>query len=366
MIPFIKPYYDDFDFQAVKEVLNSGWVAQGPKVEEFEDAAAKYLGAKHCISTTNCTTALHLALMAMEIGPGDEVIVPDFTFPATALAVLAVGAKPVLADVDFYTYNVTYQAMEAVLTKKTKAIIPVHLFGLAADMWAIRSFAEKNQLLVIEDAACSLGTTVNFTNGKRKAGTIGDIGCFSFQASKGITTGEGGLICTNNDVYAERMRRFSSFGDERTYRRGKNGAPFHFDSKGLNYKMSDITAALALSQLRKIERLIDWRVKIAAEWERVISDDAFLRENIMSIPKWVGDHSHIYQSYVCVCRAGRRGAIMEYFKERGFSTGIGTHACSAYPATFGSADCSTARVLFENSISLPRYYGLEVEREWNK
>ncbi len=366
MIPFIKPFYDEDDFQAVKEVLSSGWVAQGPKAEEFEEAAAKYLGVKHCISVTNCTTALQLSLMALGIGPGDEVIVPDFTFPATALAVLAVGATPVLADVDFYSYNITYHTAKLVMTSRTKAIIPVHLFGLAADMWALKAFAEQRKLFVIEDAACSLGTEIQFIDGKKKAGTFGDIGCFSLHAAKGITTGEGGLICTNDDQYAFRMRRLSSFGDERTYRRTRNEAPFYFDKKGLNYKMSDITAALALSQLKKIEKLIEWRIKVAAQWEYVIEGDSFLSDNLMTKPKWISDHSHIYQSYVCVCRGGKRPDVMAYFEKKGFQTGIGTHACSAYPLTFGEANCPTSRFLFDNAISLPRYYGLEVRKEWDK
>lgn len=363
MIPFIKPYYDEEDFEAVKQTMQSGWVAQGPKCEEFEEAAAEYLNCKYTISVSNCTTALYLALMALGIGEGDEVIVPDFTFPATALAVLHTGAKPVLVDVCSDTYNISLDGLQKKVTIRTKAIIPVHLFGLYADMRHVMKFAKENDLFVIEDAACSLGTMAWEGIGL-KAGTIGDIGCFSFQASKGITTGEGGLICTNNKEYADRMRRLSSFGDERTYRRGKNKVPFRFDKDGLNYKMSDITSALALSQLRKIQKLIDWRVKIAKEWDSIIDNDPFLSDNIIHKPNMVYDNSHIYQSYVCVCRTGKRKSVMNYLAQKGFSSGIGTHACSKYPDVFGNSYHLVSSMLHENAISLPRYYGLEVEKEW--
>lgn len=387
MIPFIKPYYDDDDFNAIKQVLQSGWVAQGPKVEEFEEAAAKYLGCKYTISVSNCTTALTLALMALEIGPGDEVIVPDFTFPATVIAVTNVGATPVLVDVNRENYNVSPQMVALAITRKTKAIIPVHLFGLSCNMHEINSLASTYGLYVIEDAACSLGTEIDVYGSEDedqlKAGTMSDIGCFSLQASKGITTGEGGLICTNDYVLADRMRRLSCFGDERTFRRSlfkqinSADAPFYFDPKAGNYKMSDITAALALSQLRKIEKMIDWRIKIAKEWDEVVNGDPFLRSVIISKPEIMTDHSHIYQSYVMVCQQGKRPLVMEYFKEHGFQTGIGTHACSRYPNLMERQskgqerlppilDCGVSNYLYENAISLPRYYGLEVLREWKK
>jgi dTDP-4-amino-4,6-dideoxygalactose transaminase len=361
MIPFIKPYYDEEDIEAVKQVLASGWVAQGPKVEQFEEELTKYLHCKHAITTTNCTQALTLALQALGIGPGDEVIVPDFTFPATALAVCSVGAKPVLCDVDLHTYNVLAEDIELLVTKNTRAIIPVHLFGLSAEMDAIMDLADDNNLFVVEDAACSLGAIY----GQDYVGTIGDIGCFSFQASKGITMGEGGLIVTNDDELAERVRRLSCFGDERTFRRGKTKAPFRFDPRAGNYKMSDITAAIGLAQLHKIEKLIDWRIKIAEEWDAVILRDDYLSESLINIPSLHTDRSHIYQSYVVVAQQGKRVEVQKYFADKGFQTGIGTHACHRYPDAFETDGFfPVSDKLFDSSISLSRYYGLEVEKEW--
>lgn len=369
MIPFIRPYYNEDDFEAVKKVLQSGWVAQGPKVEEFEEAVADYLDCKYVISTTNCTTALTLAMMALGIGKGDEVIIPDFTFPATALAVTNVGATPILVDVNMFTCNIEHTGIEDKITKRTKAIIPVHLFGLAANMKSIMAIAKEYDLFVVEDAACALGTDVPFLGRMEKAGTIGDIGCFSLHASKGISTGEGGLVCTDNEEFADRIRRLAVFGDERAYRRSRTKAPFYFDPVANNYKMSDITAAIGLTQLKKIDDLIDWRIRIAKEWNDVIEKDDYLNDVIRIKPKIVKDHTHIYQSYVAVCRDNERQNVMNYFAEKGFATGIGTHAVHKYPNLFkGDAKpfCEASDYLFRNAISLPRYYGLSPLEEWSK
>ncbi len=374
MIPFVKPFYDDDDFAMVKKVLQSGWVAQGPMVEAFEEAVAEYLDCNYVISVTNCTTALTLALMALGIKEGDEVIVPDFTFPATALAVTNVGATPVLVDVHIGSCNMEITKVNAVITEKTKAIIPVHLFGLGADMTEIMSLAKKHKLFVIEDAACALGTEINCMGDVSKAGTIGHIGCFSLHASKGITTGEGGLIATNDRELADKMRRLSVFGDERAYRRSRVGdpsykIPFYFDPKAGNYKMSDITAAIGLAQIKKIDKLIDWRIDIAIEWNDVILNDHFLNNKIRIQPPLFFDHAHIYQSYVSVCQDGCRQEVMDYFAHRGFATGIGTHALHAYPTLFSEQPGQffpVSEYLYRNAISLPRYYGLSPKEEWVK
>lgn len=366
MIPFLKPYFDNDDLQAIMEVLQSGWVAQGPKVERFEEAVADYLDCEHVVSVTNCTAALTLSLIALGISKNDEVIIPDFTFPATALAVTNVGAIPITADVEFDTYNINIDELKKLITKRTKAIIPVHLFGLACNMTDIMNFSKQEGLFVIEDAACALGTDVVFDDIIKKAGTIGDIGCFSLHAAKGITTGEGGLVCTNDEELANRIRRLSSFGDERTYRRRMNDVPFYFDPIAGNYKMSDITAALGLSQLHKIDQLTDWRIKVAQEWHEIISEDDYFKDKIISQPKIVKDHTHIYQSYVVVCSNNQQQNIINHLAYKGFVAGIGTHSCSRYPNVVYNNKHKNSDYLFRNSISLPRYYGLEVKKEWEK
>jgi len=363
MIRFIKPFFDKSDLLAVAKVMTSGWVAQGPKVEEMEKAVSNYLKCKYVISTTNGTTALVLALRALGIMEGDEVIVPDFTFPATAISVSSVGATPVLVDVDLDSYNIKADYVRKAITKRTKAIMPVHQFGQMCEMNDIMNLADEYGLFIIEDAACALGAFA----GPDAAGTIGDIGCFSLHASKGITCGCGGLIATSNDTYAGSMYRFSSFGDERAYRRSQNAEPFRFDPDAGNYKMSDITAAIVLSQLKKIEKLIAWRIKIAREWDKVISEDDFLNKVIINKPRITKDHSHIYQSYVAVCKGGQRQGVFDYMKKKGFQCGIGTHQCSKYGlGVVNYPGNKNAEYLHNNAISFPRYYGLEVLKEWSK
>lgn len=363
MIPFIKPYFDADDFEAVRAVMRSGWVAQGPKCEEFEEEICRYLGCNYAITVSNCTAALYLSLLALGIKKGDEVIVPDYTFPATALAVLHVGAMPVLVDVDRKSYNVMAKNIEMAITKKTRAMIPVHLFGrVCDDMDEITRIAKYYSIYVIEDAACSFGA--RFPDNKF-AGTIGNIGCFSLHASKGITTGEGGICVTNDVGLATKIRRFSCFGDERTYRKqAYNGIPSTFHTSGFNFKMSDITAAIGLAQLKKVEKLIDWRIKVAEDWNAVIMKDDVLKSSLYPI-ELSCDRTNIYQSVIAVAKEGMHDTVKKYLISKGAMIGIGTHACHVYKDTFpSSGDYPMSSYLFQNAISLPRYYGLDVEKEW--
>jgi len=359
MIPLNKPYFNQDDVDAVKKVMKSGWVSQGPVCEEFERAAAKYLKCKHVISVTNCTSALFLSLKALNIQPEDEVIYPDFTFPATALAIQAVGATAVPADVSFYSYNIHAKTICKVVTKKTKAIIPVHLFGRPAQMFYIMNFAKTCGLKVIEDAACALGATY----GGKKIGTIGDLGCFSLHARKGITTGEGGLVATNDDDLANQVRLMSNFGVERTYKR-KKSIFFLSPGCGFNFKMSDITAAIGLVQLSRIDKMIAWRRKVASAWREIIEDDKFLRDELIILPSMVGD---IFQAFVVRCVHDRQ-RVEKYFKKKGFETGIGTYACHLFPAFYDNKKLHliNSTQLYEECLSLPIWYGLNLKKEWGK
>jgi dTDP-4-amino-4,6-dideoxygalactose transaminase len=206
-IPLLRPYFNSEELEEIQKVLDSGWVSQGPKVKEFEEKIAEYLGVKYAIAVTNCTSALHLALLSLGIKKDDEVLVADFTFPATGHSVLYCGANPIFVDVDLKTYNLNPELIEEKISDKTKAIIPVHTFGQPAEMDAIMEIAEDHNLKVIEDAACALGAKYK----NKFAGTIGDIGCLSFHARKGITTGEGGMAVTNNKDLADKIRNLSLF-----------------------------------------------------------------------------------------------------------------------------------------------------------
>ena len=210
-VPLALPLTDEDELDEVRQVLDSGWLTQGPKVTEFEQAVAQRLGVAHAFATSSCTTGLHLTLAALEIGPGDEVLVPDFTFPATANVVIQQGATPVLVEIQPGTYNVDPDQLARHLTPRTRAMMPVHLFGLSADMGPVLAFAREHGLAVIEDAACALGATY----GDRACGAMGDAGCFCFHPRKVITTGEGGMVVTDRDDLAERLALLRSHGGVR-------------------------------------------------------------------------------------------------------------------------------------------------------
>ena len=274
-IPLLRPYFDSEELEEIKKVLDSGWVTQGPKVKEFEDKIAEYLGVKYAIAVSNCTSALHLALLSIDVKKGDEILVADYTFPATGHAVLYCGAKPIFIDIDLRTYNINPELIEEKINDKTKAIIPVHTFGQPAEMDEIMKITEDYNLKVIEDAACALGAKYK----NKYAGTIGDIGCFSFHARKGITTGEGGMAVTNNENLAAKIRKLSVFGMTSAWDREKSTEFIipEFIEVGYNYKMSDITAAVGVAQLKKLDKIIERKRELAKYW------DERLRESTLRV-----------------------------------------------------------------------------------
>lgn len=332
MIPIAKPYFDARDEAAVLEPLKTGWIVQGPKVRQFEEAVAGYACAEAAVATSSCTTALHLALLACGVGPGDEVIVPAFTFVATANAVEHVGARPVFADVDLRTFNVDVSHVRTALTTSTKAVIPVHLFGLCADMDPICELAESKGLKIIEDAACALGA---FYRG-RHAGTLGDAGCLSFHARKVITTGEGGMVLTRTDSIAQQVRALRDHGaaadDFRRHSAGETLLPDYLWA-GFNYRMTDLQASLGLAQQEKLGWLLERRAMLVSRYAERLREIDWL-EVPTSLPGCV----HAYQSYVCLFRpdvptldhaaelAERRRALMRRLRQQGVDTRQGTHA----------------------------------------
>lgn len=350
--PFIRlvaPDLGEAELREVEQVFASGHLTQGPKVEAFEAAVASRVEAAHGIATTSATTALHLAVAALEIGPGDEVIVPDFTFPATANVVVQQGARPVLVDVDPATFTVTLANVAGMVTEKTRAIIPVHAFGLAADVDPIVAFAREKGLTVIEDAACAIGTTYH----GRPVGAIGDLGCFSFHPRKAITTGEGGMVTTDNQALADRLRLLRNHGGLRAAGR------FTFEAAGFNYRMSDILAAIGLAQMRRLDAMIAEKRRLADGYRSALAGLAGATLPIE--PIWGG---HVYQSFVIMLDdAIDRDLVISRMRAREIETTLGTYALHAEPffrRTYGYrvGDLPGSWAAYRHSLTLPLYPGL--------
>ena len=362
--------------------LRSGWLVQGPKVREFEDKWSAFTGAKHSISVTSCTTALHLSLAALGFSPGDEAIVPAFTWISTANVVEHLGGTVVFCDIDLNTFNIDPTQIEEKITPRTKAILPVHLFGLAADMNVINRIAEKHGLLVVEDAACGFGARYQ----GQHVGTLGDTGCFSFHPRKAITTGEGGMITTNSVELAEKLRRLRDHGAAMSDLQRHMGArPYlladHPDA-GYNQRMTDIQAALGSAQMDRANEIIKERQRLAARY-----DQAFAKLAWLQTPAKMTQYEHGYQSYPCLFQperakaaaAGRktseikaineaRNAWMDQLQQAGISTRPATHAVhmlSFYKQKYGLQPENFPNALAANdcSISLPLFHGMTAEEQ---
>ena len=323
-IQIATPSLGEEEWQALREPIESGWLTQGPKVAAFESAFAARHNVKHAIAVTSATTGLHLALAALGIGPGDEVIVPAFTWVATANVVLYCGATPVFADVDRVTFNIDPNDLVRRVTPRTKAVIPVHLFGLCANMEAIRAVLRPD-IRIIEDAACAAGAS---WQGK-SAGALGDLGVFSFHPRKSITTGEGGMVTTNDNKLAERAKMLRNHGasvsEEERHRGPRPYLLPEFDLLGFNYRMTDLQGAVGLVQLKKLDRFITERAQLAAHYRKELTDVTWLR-----LPHEPNGGRHAWQAFVTYVDAGAaplsRNEIMETLQQRGISTRPGTHA----------------------------------------
>jgi perosamine synthetase len=308
MINIAKPMMGDEEKAAVMAVLESGQLAQGSVVADFEGAFADYCGVKHAIATSNGTTALHVALLALELGPGDEVITTPFTFIASANAILYVGAKPVFVDIDPISFNIDVEQIEAVITKRTKAIMPIHLFGNMAQMASIREIAERHGLAIIEDAAQAHGAE----EGGKRAGSWGT-GCFSFYPTKNITTGEGGAITTNDDCVADKARLLRSHGMRVRY---------YHDMLGYNFRMTNIHAAIGTAQLPKLEGFNEKRIENA----RYLNEH--LPKDKVAVPQVREGTRHVFHQYtVRVLPPLDRDDVREQLK----AAGVGSEAYYPVP-----------------------------------
>lgn len=315
MIPYGKQHIDEDDIAAVVETLKSGWITQGPKIAAFEQSLAQYCGARYAVATNSGTSALHLAYLAAGLGRGDEVITTPNTFAATTNMLLAVGAKPVFADIRHDTSNINEVKIEHLITRRTKAIIPVHFGGHPCEMKAINKIAKKHKLKVIEDACHALGASY----GGQKIGRISDLSIFSFHPVKSITTGEGGAILTNNRALYEKMVSLRSHG----ITKDKQGTNV-MRELGYNYRMNDIQASLGLSQLKKLDRFIEKRHRIVSGYEKNLRgfDPIILPQELLgSYSSW-----HLY--VIRTKNPADRDGLREYLKQAGI--GVNFH----YPAVY--------------------------------
>ncbi len=318
-----QPVTGEEEWQAAKEPLMSGWITAGPKVREFEEAFAARHKVKHAMAVTSATTALHLAMVALGVEEGDEVIVPAFTWVATANVVEYCGGTVVFADIDPTTFNIDPESVRSKISEKTKAIIAVHLFGYCANMDALKDIA--GEIPIVEDAACAAGAALNGV----PAGGLGDIGCFSFHPRKSVTTGEGGMITTNNEIFAEKMSMLRNHGASLSEEQRHHGArPYllpDFDYLGYNYRMTDLQAAVGIVQLKKLDTFIDEREQWANFYMKELANIDWLR-----MPKLEAGYKHGWQSFVTMVDESKspmaRNEIMEYLQENGVSTRPGTHA----------------------------------------
>jgi perosamine synthetase len=270
-VPFARPWLGGGEAEAVAEVIASGWLTQGPRVQEFERAFAERVGAPEAVATTSCTTALHLALYASGVGPGDEVIVPSLSFVATANAVWQCGATPVFADVDPRTYNLDPADVERRLTPRTKAVMPVHQVGLPADMDAFIDLAQRHGLALVEDAACAIGAL----HRDRPIGSLGPLSCFSFHPRKVITCGEGGMIAVHDPEVAERLRRLRQHAMDQSAlarHKAKDVVIEHYPERGWNARMTDLQAAVGLCQLGVLDQILDERRRLAERYSALLAD----------------------------------------------------------------------------------------------
>lgn len=388
-IPITKPYIGQEETEAVKKVLESGWLVQGAKVREFEQRIAEHEQVKYCCATTSCTTALQLAMIAEGMGTGMDVLVPSFTFIATANAVSSTGAVPILMDICADTFNLDIDKAEKYIEENyifqshhwinkqsgniLWGIVPVHQFGLCANIPQINKVARKYFLKVVEDAACALGSKINHTH----IGSFGNTACISFHPRKSITTGEGGMILTNNEeIYcrALELRNHGSSVNSDVRHKNKGYLLPEYTSAGFNYRMTDIQGAIGCEQVRKLDYILQKRREKADIYQSLLSD----KNPVIKTPFVPEGYYHTYQSYVCLLdfqgrsdiNAEKRNYIMDELEKLGITTRQGTHAVHKldyYKKRFGykNADLPVADYCDSLTVSLPVFVELSYnEQTW--
>lgn len=359
MIAIAKPYLIEEDAQAAYETILSGWITQGPKVQEFEEKFAAYVNSNFAVAVSNCTTALHLSMIVAGIGPGDEVICPSLTYIATANAVRYVGATPVFAEVQRDTYNLDPLDVERRITEKTKAILVVHQIGLPADIDAFKELCLNYNLQLIEDAACAVGSSYKGA----KIGSHSELVCFSLHPRKVISTGDGGMITTNREDYYERLKLLRQHGmsvNDRVRHESKSVVFEDHVELGYNYRLTDIQAAIGIKQLEKLDWIVQERRKIAATYNKAFGHLPYLRLPV----EQAGYFSNI-QSYSIYLKADcpiKRNDLMQGLLDAGISSRRGvmtTHRETAYRLWNNEIGLPVSEDLQDNSIILPLYVPMD-------
>lgn len=351
-IPLAKPGINEDDIQQAVEVLRSGMLVQGKNVLALEEAFASFHGVKHAAAVSNGTATLHLALLAHGIGAGDEVIVPAFSYIATANVVELAGAKPIFVDINLSTFNIDVAKIEEKITKATKAIIPVHEFGLACDIEAVCRIAEKHKLVVIEDAACALGATYN----GKPVGSFGHFGSFSLHPRKSISSGEGGVLLTSNDETMLKVRALRNHGID------PSKSEMDFIEAGFNYRMTDYQAALVTGQMKRLDRILTCKNELASVYFDIIKNKSF------TLPVIPNGCNHTWQTYhVMVDESRNRDEIIAVLKEKGIGSNYGAQ-CIPAQTYYNKKYSEDAQKLYPNAwaaykrgLALPIYDKLSKE-----
>lgn len=360
-VPFSRPFLRGDEGEAVAQVIASGWVSQGPRVREFEAAFAARVGAAEAVATSNCTTALQLALHVSGVGPGDEVIVPSLSFIATANAVWHCGATPVFADVDRLTYNIDPAAAELAITSRTKAIMPVHQLGLPADMDPLMEVAGRHGLTLVEDAACAIGASYR----SRTIGSLGPLACFSLHPRKVITTGEGGMIAVQDPEVAARLRRLRQHAmdvSDLARHAARDIVIETYPERGWNARMTDMQAALGLCQLEALDDILSERRRLAERYTAALERIPYVE------PPYEPPYAdRTWQSYALRLSPASpvgRTELMRLMLHRGIATRRGVMAIHQEAAYAGvTCDLPNTEIVTRDSLMLPLFAGLSDEQQ---
>lgn len=362
-VPVTKPWFDENEEQAVLQVLRSGWVTQGSKVAEFEQIFADYVGVKYAIAVSSATTALFLSLYVYGIGSDDEVIVPSFSFIASANVIVHVGAKPIFVDIDPDTYNLNPTKVEQAITSKTKAILCVDQVGLPCDLDSLKKIAKKHKLFLIEDAACALGSVYK----GRRIGSICELTCFSFHPRKLITTGDGGIITTNNKKLTDRLKllRHQGMGVSDVARhKSKKIIHENYPEVGFNFRLTDIQAAVGIEQMKKLDRILEKRAKLAEKYNQVFQNHPIIRTPF--VPQ---GFVHNYQTYIVRILKNKkitRDHLMQKLLDVGISSRRGvmaSHLEKPYRKLVGKIILPDTEIATDQTLLLPLYPQMTQEEQ---